>query len=38
MHVNGFKYEPAHEMINAASNVSVLPFDAVSQLTGTQKS
>lgn len=31
-------YEPAHEMVNAASEVSVRPFGVVSQLTGTQKS
>ena len=31
-------YEPAHEMINAASEMSVRPFGAISQLTGTQKS
>ena len=31
-------YEPAHETTNASSEVSVLPFDAVSKLTGTQKS
>ena len=31
-------YEPAHEMINAASDMLVRPFDAVSKLTGTQKS
>lgn len=31
-------YEPAHEMINAASEVSVRSFVAVSQLTGTKKS